>query len=97
MLDLAIADDIGPKGETIVLSNHGHRMIAHDWPQDCDFQIVAFSSSARSCKVIWSEELAVDIGRALKALDDAQAVTGKKPGWYRRLMRCAQTSEGSDS
>ena len=90
MLDLAISDDTARKGETIVLTNRGHRMRARDWPQDCDFQLVSFAPSARAGYVVVTEWLAKDIDMALKALHKTGVLGRKKPDWYRRLARCAK-------
>ena len=89
MLDLAISEDIDRKGRTVILTNHGEKMRANRWPQDSEFQLVAFPPSARSCKVLWAEELAADIAKALKVLDQTSTIAGPKPDWYRRLARCA--------
>jgi len=89
MLDLAIPEDVDGKGRTIVVTNHDEKMSTDRWSQDSDFGLVAFPPSGRACRVLWPEELAADIATALKALDQAGALTGRKPGWYRRLARCA--------
>ena len=90
MLDLAISEDVTAKGETVVLTNHGRTLHALDWPQDCDFQLVGFSPSAIGCNVVWTEQLAHDIGMAIEALDGARAVGDAKPDWYRRLVLYAE-------
>jgi hypothetical protein len=92
MLDLAISENIDPRSKTIALTNHGRTMRASNWPQDCEFQLVAFTPSARTCRVVWAGEIAEDIGTALKALDQAGIVARGKPDWYRRLARYAQGS-----
>ena len=89
MLDLAISEDTGQKGRTVILTNHGEKMRAKTWPQDSDFQLVAFPPSARACRVLWPEELAADIAVALKTIDEAATLATPKPAWYRRLARCA--------
>ena len=83
MLDLAISEDIDQKGRTVILTNHGERMCAERWPQDSEFQLVAFPPSARACQVLWAEELATDIAAALKAIDETETLAGPKPAWYR--------------
>jgi hypothetical protein len=90
MLDLAISEDVSLKGETIILTNHGHTMRAPGWPQDCDFRLVGFAPSATACGVVWTEQLAQDIGMALKTLREAQALAGNRPDWYQRLARYAE-------
>jgi hypothetical protein len=89
MLDLAISIDTDEKGTTIIETNHGIELKASRWPQDSDFQLVAFNPSQESCEVICAEELSDDIGKALKALTDAGVLEGRKPDWYRRLNRYA--------
>jgi hypothetical protein len=90
MLDLAISIDTDARGTTVIETNHGVALKAPKWPQDCDFQLVAFSPSSRTCEVIWTEQLADDIGKALRALDDASVLEARKPDWYRRLIRYAR-------
>ena len=90
MLDLAISTNTDSRGTTIVETNQGVKLKAPAWPQDCDFQLVAFSPSGKHCKVIWTEDLAEDINRALVALDRTAAFKGPKPDWYRRLKQCAR-------
>jgi hypothetical protein len=90
MLDLAISINTDPRNTTIIETNHGATLKAPDWPQDCDFQLVAFDPSGESCEVISAEGLAGDIGKALMMLDRAVPIMGRKPGWYRRLERYAK-------
>ena len=85
MLDLAIAIDTDARNTTIVETNHGVELKAPEWPHDCEFQLVAFGPSRRTCEIVFSECLADDIGEALTALDKTGAFKGRKPDWYRRL------------
>jgi hypothetical protein len=94
MLDLAISINADSQKGTIVETNCGVRLTALNWPQDCDFQVVAFEPNDENCEVVWAETLADDIRCALTALDKAAAIKGRKPAWYRRLERC---SKGSSS
>ena len=89
MLDLAISID-SDSGTTVIETRRGVKLKAPGWPQDCDFQLVAFGPSARSCEVVWTESLAEDIGRALMAIERAAALKGRKPDWYHRLERCSK-------
>ncbi len=89
MLDLAISMDTDSRNTTIIETNHGVELGAPEWPQDCDFQLVAFDASGDSCEVVSAEGLAEDIGKALMALDRAAAFKRRKPDWYRRLGRYA--------
>ncbi len=89
MLDLAISIDTDSKNITIIETNHGVELKAPDWPQDCDFQLIAFDASRDSCEVVSAEVLAEDIGKALVMLEQVMAFKFGKPDWYRRLERCA--------
>jgi hypothetical protein len=89
MIDLAISIDDGPRGVTIVETNHGDQLAAPNWPQDSDFNLVTFKPSATECDVIAPRELARDIGLALDALDPVFSNALKKPEWYHRLRKCA--------
>src|SRR5690242_7963332 len=90
MLDLAISTDTDSKGTTVVETNHGMKLKAPVWPSDCDFQLVAFNPSGKSCEIVWTEELAGDIGRALVMIDTEATLKGPKPDWYLRLKYCAR-------
>jgi len=90
MLDLAISIDTDPANTTIIETNCGVRLKAPDWPQDCDFQLVAYDPSGDSCGVVSAEGLADDIGEALLMLDRAVSPAGEKPDWYRRLKLYAK-------
>ena len=52
MLDLAISIDTDSKGTPVVETNHGVRLKAPEWPHDCEFQLVAFNPSGRTCEVV---------------------------------------------
>ena len=84
MLDLAISIDTDSTNTTIIETNHGVELKAPDWPQDCDFQLVAFDPLGETCEVVSAECLAEDIGEALEALGST-SFNGGKPDWYRRL------------
>ena len=92
MLDLAISIDTDSKNTTVIETNHGVELRAPGWPQDCDFQLVAFDASGDSCEVVLAEGLAEDIGEALLMLNRAAAFKRRKPNWYRRLERYANRS-----
>ena len=89
MLDLAISMDTDKSNTTVVETNHGVRLRAPGWPQDCEFQLVAFNPSEESCEVISAEGLAEDIGEALLTIDRAGPFKDQKPDWYRRLEHYA--------
>ena len=95
MLDLAIFIDTDAKNTPIVETNNGVEMKAPDWPQDCDFQLIAFDPSRRSCEVVSAEGLAEDIGEALAEIDKHLPARGQEPEWYRRLKLYARQEVSS--
>ena len=92
MLDLAISIDTDARGTTVIETNHGAQLKAPRWPQDCEFQLVAFNPSGKTCTVVWTEELADDIDHALKTIQETGVLKGTKPDWYRRLTQCAKAT-----
>ena len=90
MLDIAISIETNAKGITVIETNHGSRLKAMSWPQDCESQLITFKPSSTTCDVIWPEQLADDIFSALKTLQAAKTLKGRKPNWYRRLMLYAE-------
>ena len=95
MLDLAIYEDTNKEGADTVLTNHGERLSIARWPRDCDFQLVAFALTGRTCSVIQPEELASDIAKALAMLDETGTLRKAKPDWYARLRRYARGSRAT--
>jgi hypothetical protein len=85
MLDLAISIDTDQTNTTIIETNHGVELRAPDWPQDCDFQLVAFDPRGRSCEVIPAECVADDIGEALMTIERTAVFANDKPDWSLRL------------
>ena len=90
MLDLAIAVDTDRNRTTIIETNRGVRLKAPKWWHDCEFQLVAFAPSARTCQVIPPEQLTDDIGKALAALENAGVLKPRQADWHRRLRRYAE-------
>ena len=90
MLDLAISIDEDSRNVRVVETNHGTNLKAPGWPQDCEFQLVAFVPSGEACEVVSSACLAEDIRRALTSIDRTRALKGRKPDWYRRLELYAE-------
>jgi hypothetical protein len=90
MLDLAISIDIDSKNTTIIETNNGVTLKSPDWPQDCEFQLVAFNPARSTCEVVWADGLVEDIGEALAALEGVPSLKGRKPDWYRRLKLYAK-------
>jgi len=95
MLDLAISTDDGPNRTTIIETNRGKMLEVMNWPQDCEFQLVAFTPAARTAQVVFAEALATDIAHALKALSESAAIHGQTPDWYRRLSSYADGAGAS--
>ena len=85
MLSLGIPLDFDQAGNTIVDLNIGGELKAKDFPQDSEFQLLAFRPTGKTCEVVWIEELAKDIGDALVALERSGFTQRTKPDWYRRL------------
>ena len=85
MLDLAIEIDTDQKNISIIETNYGMQMKAPEWPNDCEFQLVAFNPSGDTCEIVGADGLSEDIGEALIALDRAAVFKGQKPDWYLRL------------
>jgi hypothetical protein len=90
MLDLAISIDTDSKNTTIIETNSGVILKAPEWPQDCEFQLVAFKPSGQTCEIVWADGLAEDIGEALVALQREPSLKGRKPDWFRRLKLYAK-------
>lgn len=87
MLALAIPIDIDGRGNTIVETNAGHQLKAPRWPQDSEFQLVAFRPSSRTCQIIWADQLAEDIAKVLELLDKLGVHRKSKPDWRQRLKK----------
>ncbi len=86
MLSFGIPIDFDDEGNTIVDLNIGGEVKTRDFPQDSEFQLLAFRPRSGTAKVVWIDELAQDISEALSALDRSGFRQRKKPEWYRRLM-----------
>lgn len=89
MLNLAIAIGTDRKGATVVETNDGRVLRVKDWPQDCEFQLVAFSPNGRKGKLVCTDQLAEDIHRALSVIATRGVTLREKPDWYRRLVQYA--------
>lgn len=89
MLKLAIPIETDRTGATVVETNNGCVLRVTDWPQDCEFQLVAFSPRGRKAKLVWTDQLAEDIAKALSEMEAAGVIGREKPDWYRRLVHCA--------
>lgn len=92
MLDLAIATDFTGGRETTIETNTGRTMSVLNWPQDCEVQLVSFDALGKVAHVVLADELATDIGRALRMLKELGAVRSGSPDWYRRLAACADAA-----
>jgi hypothetical protein len=89
MLDLAISIDADSRNRTIIETNHGVQLKAPEWPQDVDFQLVAFDVSGNTCEVVSAEGLTDDIREAITMIEKVAPFRGPKPDWYCRLQRYA--------
>jgi hypothetical protein len=85
MLSLGIPIDFDEAGNTIVDLNIGGELKSKDFPQDSDFQLLAFRPHSKTCEVVWISELVTDIAEALSALESSGLEKGRKPDWYQRL------------
>jgi hypothetical protein len=89
MLNLAIAVDIDRNNNSIVETNLGDTLVASDWPQDCESQVVSYRKRGRTCRVVHLEALSEDIGQALALIEEAGLLAGQKPDWFVRLRESA--------
>ena len=85
MLSLGIPIDFDDAGNTIVDLNIGEEVKAKDFPQDSEFQLLAFRPQSKQATVVWTCELMNDIAKALEAIDQSGLSRVKKADWYRRL------------
>jgi len=88
MLALAISFEQTSQGQ-IIETNDGTELIAKDWPQDSETQLVAFSPNRHLCNVVDPSVIAEDIARLLALSKQHNVVSRKKPDWYERLERYA--------
>lgn len=90
MLSLAISIDTDPKGTNVIETNHGVQLKAARWPQDCEFQLVAFNPANKACEVISTEQLVNDIRDALRTFQASDVLKVQRMEWYRRLALYAE-------
>ena len=88
MLALAIAFEQTSQGQ-VIETNDGTELIARDWPQDSETQLVVFSPNRNLGDVVQPSEVAKDIARLLALSNQYRVVSHKKPDWYERLERYA--------
>ena len=91
MLNLAIAIDVDRDNNSIVETNSGEKLVAPDWPQDCEFQIVSYRKSNRTARVVDYFTLSEDISHALDAIERSSFLGRSKPDWFLRLKEAAAT------
>jgi len=89
MLNLAIAVDVDRDDNSVILTNSGDRLVAPDWPQDCESQVVSYRNGSSTCSVVHLETLSGDISKALTLIECSGFVAGKKPDWFVRLEELA--------
>jgi hypothetical protein len=91
MLNLAIAVDVDRNDNSVIETNSGDTLVAANWPQDCESQVVSYRKGSRTCRIVHLETLSDDIGQALKLIERSGFVGGKKPNWFVRLHELAVT------
>lgn len=89
MLMLAIPIDTDRTGNTVVETNNGSVLRVSDWPQDCEFQLVAFNPRGRKGTLVPTDQLVEDIQRALTEMDSTGGTPQDRPDWYLRLVEYA--------
>jgi hypothetical protein len=89
MLNRAIAVDADRNNNSIIETDAGDILVAPDWPQDCESQIVSYRKGSRTCKVVYLEQLSEDINQALSLINRSGVVGRKKPEWFVRLHELA--------
>jgi hypothetical protein len=89
VLNLAIAVDVDQNDNSIVETNSGDTLVAPDWPQDCESQVISYRKGSQTCRVVRLETLSSDIGQALALIERFNSVAGKKPDWFVRLQKLA--------
>jgi hypothetical protein len=88
MLALAISFEQTSQGQ-VIETNDGAELIARDWPQDSETQLVVFAPDRNPGDVVQPSEVAEDIARLLALSKQYSLVSHKKPDWYERLERYA--------
>ena len=89
MLNLAIAVDIDRNNNSIVETNSGDTLVAQNWPQDCESQVVSYQKGSRTCRVVHLEALSNNIVQALALIERAGLADKKKPDWFVSLQELA--------
>jgi hypothetical protein len=96
MINLAIAIDVDRSDDSIIVTNSGDTLVAPNWPQDCESQVVSYRKGSRTCRIVHLETLSNDIGQALMLIERAGLVAGKKSDWFVRLQELATPDESKD-
>lgn len=93
MIEIAIALD-EPMGRKAVLeTNSGRSLVTEQWPRDCEVQVVAFREHRRACEIVYLDEHASDITKALTLIESNGLLPSEKPSWFKRLKLCSADSE----
>lgn len=92
MLALAISFEQTSQGQ-LIETNDGTELLARDWPQDSETQLVVFSANRNLGDVVEPSGVAEDIARLLSLSRQRSLVPVKKPDWYKRLERYASGIE----
>src|SRR5258708_36475659 len=84
MLALAISFDQTTRGQ-IIETNDGTELVAKNWPQDSETQLIAFSSRGNRADVVYPTEVAEDIARLGRLKKQNRVISKSKPDWFKRL------------
>lgn len=90
-MNLAIAVDTDRNENPIVETNSGDALVAPDWPQDCEFQVVSYRNGSRTCRVVHLKTVCEDLGQALTLIGRAGLIAEKDADWFVRLPEWAAT------
>ncbi len=93
MLNLAIQIDVNRNNKSVVETNNGVVLEAHDWPQDCEAQVVSYHKESQTCRVIRLDKLTQDIRQAVAFLNHSGVLDQKKPDWFLRLRDCSKPAD----
>lgn len=89
MLNLAISVDVDRNNNSIIETNSGDTLVAPDWPQDCESQVISYQKGSRTCRIVHLDTLSGDISRALALIENSDLIAGRKPDWFVRLKELA--------
>jgi len=88
MLALAISLDQTSEGDMIE-TDDGTRMMAKDWPQDSESNLVVYYPKGKYCNVVMAYEVAKDIAELLHFIE-GKNIPPQRNKWYKRLKQYAE-------